>query len=356
MKMSTTLMMLCITTSCLASPVAVPKVDAYITDDTKTLTATQLNELKSIANSIDKETGTVTATVIVKTVGDEGIDEYAQRAAEELHPGHSGVDQGVVLVVAKGDKKWAIRTTRNTGITLTDANSKNILNKMKAKMAETHGDLNSALLVYYQEIRPLVQRPAEQVVPPVKKADDSEYWMWLLAGILSVFGIGGGYAYYAHNKRKREFEEFMRKAEEEAELRRIRARQQMKEREDRQAKEAKNNVTPAVAAAVVGASAIAYNKPSENFSITKRANNVTRTSPAPAKPAPKKDSKKSSESTYVPIPVPVSSDDSWSRSSSSSSWSSSSDSSSSSSSSSWSSDSSSSSSSYDGGGSSGSWD
>lgn len=344
MKMSTTLMMLCITTSCLASPVAVPKVDAYIVDETKTLTQSQLNELRAVADSIDKETGTVAATLIVKTAGEEGINDYAQRAAETIHPGHAGSERGVVLVVAKDDKQWAIRTTRNTGITLTDANSKDILNKMKKRMSETKGDMFSVLMLYHQEIKPLVQKPAIEAIPVApKKPDDSDYWIWVLGGILSLFAIGGGCAYYKHNKRKREFEEYMKKVEEE----RIRREQQMIRERNLKAQIAErekqaSNLTPAVVAASAVAAA-PYIKPSEKFSLTNKE----------VKPRTKpKTEVKKTESTYVPVPVPipVSSDDSWSRSSSSSSWSSSD------SNSSWSSDSSSSSSSYDGGGSSGSWD
>jgi len=345
--MSSLLMMLCIVTSCLAAPADIPALNERVVDATNTLTKEQKASLNQKSDILDKMTGTVAIALMVNSAGEEGIDDYAQRVAETYHPGHAGDDRGVVLVIAKNDKKWAIRTTRNTGQTLTDVQSKQVLNKMGAYVKEHKGDFAGAMTVYFASIEPFIQRPVVPDAPvatvtPVVEEDHTV--AYVASGALALILAGLGIAYWVRVQREEaeRLEAERQEALREYESRQERERQRQRERIAEHEANKKNHV----ANGVVAGAAIAYT-----------ASSYTTPKQTPKKQAPvsKPAAKRSDDYTPVIVPVPVSTS-SWSSrdddsSSSRSSWS---DSSPSSSSSSY--DSSSSSSSYDGGGSSSSFD
>jgi uncharacterized protein len=65
--------------------------------------------------------------LIVPTIGTETIEEFAGRVTDEWKLGRKGVDDGVLFVIAKQERKLRIHTGRGVQGTLTDALSKRIV-------------------------------------------------------------------------------------------------------------------------------------------------------------------------------------------------------------------------------------
>jgi uncharacterized protein len=113
-------------------PVPVPKLTAHVIDQTGTLSSTQRTALEAKLRAFEEARGSQVAVLLVPTLGTETIEEFAGRVTDEWQLGRKGVDDGVLFVVAKADRKVRIHTGRGVQGTLTDALSKRIVAEIVA--------------------------------------------------------------------------------------------------------------------------------------------------------------------------------------------------------------------------------
>lgn len=109
--------------------VPVPALSARVTDQTATLSATQKATLDAKLASLEQEKGAQLAVLIVATVQPETVSEYALRVAESWKLGRKGVDDGVLLLVAKEDRKLRIEVGYGLEGALNDATAKRIISE-----------------------------------------------------------------------------------------------------------------------------------------------------------------------------------------------------------------------------------
>jgi len=83
---------------------AVPPLAARVTDLTATLTAEQKSALDARLAKLEADKGSQIAVLIVPTTRPETIEQYSIRVAERWKLGRKGVDDGVLLLVAKDDR------------------------------------------------------------------------------------------------------------------------------------------------------------------------------------------------------------------------------------------------------------
>lgn len=85
---------------------------APVVDLTGTLTEQQQQALTTKIADIDSRTGTEVAMLMVPTTGEESVQSYSWRVAEAWKPGHEGVNRGLVVVIAKNDRKSYLQVGR----------------------------------------------------------------------------------------------------------------------------------------------------------------------------------------------------------------------------------------------------
>ncbi len=107
--------------------VPVPKLSAHVTDLTGTLTAPEREAIDAKLRAFEAARGSQVAILLVPTLGSETIEEFAGRVTDEWKLGRKGVDDGVLFVIAKQERKLRIQTGRGVQGTLTDALSKRIV-------------------------------------------------------------------------------------------------------------------------------------------------------------------------------------------------------------------------------------
>jgi len=112
--------------------VAVPKLEARVTDLAGALTAPQRDALEAKLRDFEKKRGSQVAVLVVPTLGDETIEEFAGRVTDQWQLGRKGVDDGVLFVVAMKERRMRIHTGRGVQGTLTDALSKRIVSDLVA--------------------------------------------------------------------------------------------------------------------------------------------------------------------------------------------------------------------------------
>jgi uncharacterized protein len=87
---------------------AIPALDKPVIDTTGTLDTTQVAALDTQARALQKRKGAQLQILMVPTTEPETIEQYTVRAFEQYKLGRKGVDDGVLIVVAKNDRRVRI--------------------------------------------------------------------------------------------------------------------------------------------------------------------------------------------------------------------------------------------------------
>jgi uncharacterized protein len=91
-----------------ASEATIPAMASPVVDTTGTIDAAQKQQLEQQAFDLQKRKGSQLQVLMVPSTQPETIEQYAVRAFEQYRIGRKGVDDAVLLVVAKNDRKVRI--------------------------------------------------------------------------------------------------------------------------------------------------------------------------------------------------------------------------------------------------------
>ena len=107
--------------------VDVPRLTARVTDLTGTLPEGHRAALEQKLAAIEARKGSQVAVLMVPTVQPEAIEQYAIRVFDQWKLGRKNVDDGVLLVIAKNDRKLRIEVGRGLEGAIPDAIAKRII-------------------------------------------------------------------------------------------------------------------------------------------------------------------------------------------------------------------------------------
>lgn len=86
----------------------VPPSGYRVTDLTDTLSVTEAETLTHKLEGLEQRTGAQMRILLVSTLGDETVESYAKRVYNDWHPGRPGVNDGIVMVLAKHERKMRL--------------------------------------------------------------------------------------------------------------------------------------------------------------------------------------------------------------------------------------------------------
>ena len=89
---------------------AIPALDSPVVDTTGTLDAATKQQLEQQALALQQRKGSQLQVLMVPSTQPEDIFDYTQRAFDQWKLGRKGVDDAVLVVVAKDDRKARIHT------------------------------------------------------------------------------------------------------------------------------------------------------------------------------------------------------------------------------------------------------
>ncbi|RZU01220.1 TPM domain-containing protein [Rivibacter subsaxonicus] len=127
-------------------PLPVPA--APLTDQTGTLTPTQRAALEAKLAGIERELGTQVAVVIVASTAPEDIADYTQRLGDAWKIGRREVGDGLLIVVAKDDRKMRIAPAKSLEGAVPDLAARQIIERTLApafRKGDYAGGLNAAV-------------------------------------------------------------------------------------------------------------------------------------------------------------------------------------------------------------------
>lgn len=109
--------------------VPIPPLSARVTDLTGTLTAQQKGELESRIAAFEAKRGSQIAVLMLPTTKPEEIEQFSIRLAEAWKIGRRKVDDGLILVVAKDDRRLRIEVGYGLEGAIPDALARRIIDE-----------------------------------------------------------------------------------------------------------------------------------------------------------------------------------------------------------------------------------
>ncbi len=142
----------------------VPALTTRVTDTTGTLSAEQISQLTAQLKAIEDRKGSQVAVLIVATTQPEDISEYALRVAETWKLGRGVVNgkmvaDGVLVLVAKDDRKLRIEVGRGLEGAIPDSRAKRIITETISPRFRS-GDFAGGLAAGISDIGKLIEGEA----------------------------------------------------------------------------------------------------------------------------------------------------------------------------------------------------
>lgn len=147
-----------------AAPVTIPPLSARVTDLTQTLDAGQRAQLESQLAGLEQRKGAQLAVLLVPSTGDDSIEDYAVRAFEQWKLGRKGVDDGVLLVVAKNDRTLRIEVGYGLEGTITDVQAGRIIREQIVPSFQK-GDFPGGIQAGVNSLIALIEPPVNAATP-----------------------------------------------------------------------------------------------------------------------------------------------------------------------------------------------
>jgi uncharacterized protein len=115
-----------------ADVVPLPALQARVTDLTATLSAQQKADLESSLAQFEQARGSQIAILMLPSTKPETIEEFGIRLAEAWKIGRKGIDDGVIVVVAKDDRRMRLEVGYGLEGAVNDATAKRIISETMA--------------------------------------------------------------------------------------------------------------------------------------------------------------------------------------------------------------------------------
>lgn len=132
--------------------VPVPALTAHVTDQVGMLNATQRATLEAVLTEYEQRSGSQIALLLMSSTAPEAIEQYSIRVADAWRLGRKGIDDGVILIVAKDNpsalRRLRIEAGRGVQGTVTDVQSKHILQDVIApyfRQGDFYGGLTAGV-------------------------------------------------------------------------------------------------------------------------------------------------------------------------------------------------------------------
>ena len=125
----------------------IPALSARVIDKTATLNAAQVQALEARLAAFEQSRGSQIVILMVHSTLPEDITDYTQRVGDSWKIGRKDIGDGLLLVVAKNDRKVRIATAKTLEGALPDLATKQIIDNAitpRFKQGDFAGGLNAA--------------------------------------------------------------------------------------------------------------------------------------------------------------------------------------------------------------------
>ena len=164
-----------------AQEVAVPVLRQHVTDQTGTLSADQIATLEASLVALEARKGSQLAVLIVSTTGSEALENYSLAVAEKNKLGRSKTDDGLLLLIAKDDRKARIEVGYGLEGAVPDALASRIIREYLTPKFR-HGDFFGGISDSLDALTKLID--GEVLPEPMTSSADSDANDQLISGMV----------------------------------------------------------------------------------------------------------------------------------------------------------------------------
>ena len=200
-------LLLCLAGAPAWSAATVPVLHRHVTDQTGTLTPEQVAQLEARLVALEQKKGSQVAVLMVATTGDQSLEGYSLAVAEAARLGRAKADDGLLLLVAKDDRKARIEVGYGLEGVVTDALSSRVIREYlapKFRANDYFGGISDAVGVLSTLVEgeplpaPMVAEPGASGSPNLVLAAFVGFFIGMLASgtrlkpvLLRRLGAGG---------------------------------------------------------------------------------------------------------------------------------------------------------------------
>jgi uncharacterized protein len=163
--------------------VPIPDLSHRVTDITSTLSAAQASALENKLAAFEAKQGSQIAVLIVPTTQPEDIAQFGIRVGDAWKIGRKNVDDGVILIVAKDDRKLRLEVGYGLEGAIPDAIAKRVIAETITPYFKA-GDFSGGIDAGVTQLMRLIEGES---LPPPKKAPEGR-----AAGGSFMFVLFGG--------------------------------------------------------------------------------------------------------------------------------------------------------------------
>ncbi len=166
---------------------AVPTLTGHVIDTTNTLSAQQMQQLESRLGAFEHGAGAQIVVLLVPTTQPEDIASYASRVSNSWKIGRRDIGDGLLLLVAKNDRKVRIEVAKTLEGAIPDLAAKRIIDQSITphfKQDDFAGGLDAALVQIMARIS------GESLPAPAAAARDVKAgFEWTDLAIFAFFAV-----------------------------------------------------------------------------------------------------------------------------------------------------------------------
>lgn len=181
----------------------VPALSAHVMDASGTLNETQRKSLDDKLKAFEAASGAQVVVLIVRTTAPEDIASYANRVGNAWKIGRKEVGDGLILLVAKDDRKLRIEVAKTLEGAIPDLAAKQVIDQAitpRFKQGDFAGGIDSGIdkimaLIRHENLPPPPPTPApEEPQGDTSGGDVLLMYAIMVAVFLVLFGVAGGRA------------------------------------------------------------------------------------------------------------------------------------------------------------------
>ncbi|MTI21550.1 YgcG family protein [Fulvivirga sp. RKSG066] len=174
--------------------VSIPPLNARVIDKTGTLSNSQTNAIEATLSQFEQTKGGQIVVLMIPSTSSEAIEQYSIRVVEEWKIGRKGVDDGILLLIAKNDRKIRIEVGYGLEGAVPDAYASRVINQI-IKPEFRSGDFYHGITKGLDAIIGLVE--GEQLPEPIRNESSGDgswsKYINVLFPFLIIFVVVGNY-------------------------------------------------------------------------------------------------------------------------------------------------------------------
>ncbi len=170
----------------LALGLEVPFLAGRVQDDAGIMTSEAVARIETLLESLERETGAQLVILTLASLDGEPLADFSMRVAETWKLGQEGIDDGILLLISRDDRKIRLEVGYGLEGVMTDAASRRVIDQLiKPRFRE--GDFDRGIEQASAAIAGAI-RGQEDAIPPTSPASGSGEvgGAWIFLGVFAV--------------------------------------------------------------------------------------------------------------------------------------------------------------------------